>query len=96
MPIVFPGEKNFFYSDSTEYTICTRNALGIAEDSTLMNLFRKHGRIDLLKSELGKTPKPEHRLVMKNKEGREIGFKATFYKEKARIVSFEYNGKDCN
>ena len=95
-PVRFPVERNFFYSDSSRYTICKRKALGIIEDSTLMSYFRKSGRIDLLNSDLSGKPKPEHRLTFKDGEGKEIGFKATFYKEKAKVIFFEYEGEDCN
>ena len=36
VPVVIPEQKNYFYSDSSKYTICKRNALGILEDGTLM------------------------------------------------------------
>lgn len=95
-PVRFPGEGNFFYSDSSRHTICKRKALGIIEDSTLMSYFRTSGRIDLLNSNLSSKPKPEHRLIFKDKTGNEIGFKATFYKEKAKVFFFEYDGEDCD
>ena len=95
-PVRFPKEGNFFYSDSTRYTICKRKALGIIEDSTLMSYFRQSGRIDLLNSNLRNKPKPEHRLIVKDEKGIEIGFNATYYKEKAKVIFFEYDGEDCD
>jgi hypothetical protein len=96
IPVVMPKEKNFFYSDSSEYTICRRKALGIVEDSTLMSKFLSSGRIDLNNSRLKLKPKPEHRLTIQGDNGVSVGFKASFYKEKARIFLFEYEGKDCD
>ena len=96
VPVVIPSGKNFFYSDTSEYTICKRKALGIQEDSTLMTKFISSGRIDLQNSRLKLTPKPEHRLLVNDNSGVPFGFKASFYKEKARIFSFEYEGEDCD
>jgi hypothetical protein len=31
-----------------------------------------------------------------DEKGHSFGFKASFYKEKARIFSFDYDGEDCN
>ena len=95
-PIVYPNKKNFFYSDTSAHTICKRKALGILEDSTLMSKFISSGRIDLENSKLRLEPKPEHRLILVNEKSPDLGFKASFYKEKARIFSFEYDGEDCN
>ena len=94
--VIIPSGKNFFYSDTSEYTICKRKALGIQEDSTLMTKFISSGRIDLQNSRLSLTPKPEHRLLVDDNSGVPFGFKASFYKEKARIFYFEYEGKDCD
>jgi hypothetical protein len=95
-PIVYPDRKNFFYSDTSAHTICERKALGIADDSTLMSKFISFGRIDLENSRLTLQPKPEHKLIIMDDENPPFGFKASFYKEKARIFSFEYDGEDCN
>ena len=96
VPLVFPDKKNFFYSDTSQYTICKRKALGIEQDSTLQSKFLSTGRIDLKNSRLKLTPKPEHRLLVEDKNGILFGFLASFYKEKARIFSFEYDGEDCD
>ena len=96
VPLIIPNKKNFFYSDTTEHTICKRKALGIEEDSTLMSSFLSSGRIDLKNSRLKLKPKPEHKLIIEGKNGVPFSFKASFYKEKARIFSFEYDGDDCD
>ena len=96
VPVVIPSGKNFFYSDTSEYTICKRKALGIEEDSTLMTKFISSGRIDLQNSRFKLKPKPEHRLLVDDNSGIPFGFRASFYKEKARVFSFEYEGKDCD
>ena len=96
IPLVVPNKKNFFYSDTSQYTICKRKALGIEEDSTLMSRFLSSGRIDLEKSRLKLKPKPEHRILIEGKNGVLFGFKASFYKEKAKIFLFEYKGDDCD
>ena len=96
IPVVIPEQKNYFYSDTSKYTICKRNALGILEDSTLMTKFLASGRVDLKNSRLKLKPKPEHRLTIQGENGKKIGFKASFYKEKARIFLFEYDGDDCD
>jgi hypothetical protein len=61
-----------------------------------MSKFISSGRIDLENSKLKLEPKPEHRLILTDEKGPAFGFKASFYKEKARIFSFEYDGEDCN
>ena len=61
-----------------------------------MSKFISSGRIDLENSKLRLEPKPGHRLILVNEKSPDLGFKASFYKEKARIFSFEYDGEDCN
>ena len=61
-----------------------------------MTKFLASGRVDLKNSRLKLKPKPEHRLTIQRRKRKKIGFKASFYKEKARIFLFEYDGDDCD
>ncbi|MEJ6589676.1 MAG: hypothetical protein QNL43_07715 [Crocinitomicaceae bacterium] len=89
-PVHYPSKKNLFYSDSSAHTNCQRKALGIEEDSTLYRLFIENGRINILNSDLAKSPKPVHSIVLRTGSGREANFFSTYFKEKARIYKFVY------
>ena len=94
-PVHFPSKKNLFYSDSSAHTICQRKALGIAEDSTLLSLFLKNGRIDISETDLNKKPKPTYAMVFRTDQGEEVKFFATYFKEKARIYKFAFENDQC-
>ena len=94
-PVCFPVKKNLFYSDSSAHTNCQRKALGIMEDSTLSAYFRKNGRINISKSLFKNKPNAEYAMVIKNEIGQEIEMFATYFKEKARIFKFAFDGDPC-
>ena len=94
-PIHFPTKKNLFYSDSSAHTICQRKALGIQEDSLLLALFLKNGRINISETDLAKKPKPTYVMTFKTVQGEEVTFFATYFKEKARIYKFAFENDKC-
>ena len=94
-PIHFPSKKNLFYSDSSAHTICQRKALGIQEDSLLLALFLKNGRINISETDLAKKPKPTYVMTFRTEQGKEVTFFATYFKEKARIYKFAFENDKC-
>lgn len=94
-PVCFPVKKNLFYSDSSAHTNCQRKTLGIMEDSTLSAYFRKNGRINISKTLFKNKPNAEYAMVIKNEIGQEIEMFATYFKEKARIFKFTFDGDPC-
>ena len=94
-PVHYPVKNNLFYSDSSAHTICQRKALDITEDSTLYRLFLENGRVNMLNSDLSKSPKPIHCITLKTDDGQKVNFFSTYFKEKSRIYKFVFDEDVC-
>ena len=86
--IRFPVDENLVFPDSSDIMICQQDSLDLEDPKEILRLLKKDGRIDFAKSDLSERPKPLQYLVF-TLEGKEIGAKAIWYKNKLNIISFE-------
>lgn len=91
----FPSDENLVYPDSTKMMTCQQDKLGLISPKKILELLKENGKIDFEKSKFSERPKPLHYLVFK-KDGKEIGAKVIWYKDKLNITTFEAEGlEDC-
>lgn len=86
--IHFPKDEDIIYPDSLASVTCQQNKLGLISPRDILKLLKASGRIDFAKTKLGERPKPVHYLVF-TKDGKEVGAKAIWYKNKVNITRFE-------
>ena len=87
--IRFPNDENLIFVDSSKVLDCQQAALGMINTVEMLKAWKKAARIDFSKSDLKRTPKPEHYIEYKDKDGRWIGSISVWYKTKISISSFE-------
>lgn len=90
--IFYPKKKDFIYVDTTDFLLCQQEKLNLINVNKLFYRIKKTGRIDFNKSLLDKTPKPEHCIIFKDEKESFISSKSIWYKEKIKIISFEFPG----
>ena len=83
----YPNDENLVYPDSSQIVTCQQEILGLIEPKKILKLIKESGRFDFGKSNLKRTPKPEHYLTFKSK-GETIGAKIIWYKNKLNVTSF--------
>lgn len=84
----YPNDEYLVYPDSTKMVTCQQEILGLIEPKKILNLIKETGRFDFEKSNLQRTPKPEHYITFKSK-GETIGAKIIWYKNKLNVISFD-------
>lgn len=87
--IHYPKDDNLVFVDSAKYVTCQQEKLGLLNPVDILKLMKKSGEIDFSHSNLKQTPKPEHLIIFNDKQGRKIGAKAVWYKNKVNISTFE-------
>jgi len=87
--IYFPKERNFLYVDTTEKLDCQKEVIQIKDNDQLFQRVRKNGFIDFEKSNLKRSPKPEHCLVFRDKKNREIHAYALWHMDKIEIFRMD-------
>jgi len=87
--IYFPKERNFLYVDTTDKLNCQKEIIQIRENDQLFQRIRKNGFIDFEKSNLKRSPKPEHCLVFRDKKNREIHAYALWHMDKIEIFRMD-------
>lgn len=85
----FPNEKNLIFVDTNRLLLCQQQSIGLSETNKLFDQWKKTATIDFSKSDLSKSPKPEHFVEFKDEKGRWIGSKSVWYKNKIDISYFE-------
>jgi hypothetical protein len=85
----FPNEKNLIFVDTNKLLLCQQQSIGLSETNKLFERWKKTATIDFGKSDLSRSPKPEHFVTFKDKKGRLIGTKSIWYKNKIDISYFE-------
>ena len=91
----FPADENLVYPDSTTMMTCQQDKLGLISPKKILDLLGESGKIDFDKSDFSERPKPLHYLVFE-KDGKEIGAKVIWYKNKLNITTFEAEGlEEC-
>jgi len=92
-----PIDKHMIYVDSSKVATCQQEKLGLINTVDIYNLWKKDAKVDFSKSALARSPKPEHYIIFKDKNGRETGTKSIWYKTKINISSFDLIFEtDCN
>ena len=92
----YPNDENLVYPDSTKLVTCQQEALGLIEPKGILKLIKATGRFDFEKSNLKRTPKPEHYITF-IKDEELIGAKVIWYKNKLNITSFiSQKTEKCN
>lgn len=87
--IRYPNDENLIYVDSSKVLDCQQAALGMINTTEMLKAWKKSARIDFAKSDLRKSPKPEHYIEFKDKEGRWIGTRSVWYKTKISVSRFD-------
>ena len=87
--IYFPKERNFLYVDTTEKLDCQKEVIQIKDNDQLFQRIRKNGYIDFEKSNLKRSPKPEHCLVFRDKKKREIRAFALWHMDKIEVFKMD-------
>jgi hypothetical protein len=87
--IRYPNDENLIFVDSSKVLGCQQAALGVISTTELFKIWKKSARIDFSKSDLKRSPKPEHYIEYKDNKGRWIGTSSVWYKTKISISSFE-------
>lgn len=87
--IYFPKERNFLYADTTDKLNCQKEVIQINDNDQLFQQIRKNGCIDFEKSNLKRSPKPEHCLVFKDKINREVHAYALWHMDKIEIFRMD-------
>ncbi len=85
----FPNEKHLLYVDSSSLLNCQQAELGLINTDRMYDQWKESARIDFEKSQLMKTPKPEHFFEFKDTKGRWIGTRSIWYKTKINISYFD-------
>lgn len=85
----FPNDKNLIFVDTNKLLFCQQQSIGLSETNKLFDQWKKTAIIDFGKSDLSRSPKPEHFVVFQDKMGRSIGSKSVWYKNKIDISYFE-------
>jgi len=85
----FPKERNFLYVDTTEKLDCQKEVIQIKDNDLLFQRIRKNGYIDFEKSNLKRSPKPEHCLVFRDKKKREIHAFALWHMDKIEVFKMD-------
>ncbi len=85
----FPNEKNLIFVDTNNLLLCQQQSIGLSETSKLFDQWKKTAEIDFGRSDLSRSPKPEHFVTFKDKKGRLIGSKSVWYKNKIDVSYFE-------
>jgi hypothetical protein len=85
----FPNEKNLIFVDTNKLLLCQQKAIGLSESSKMFTQWKKTATIDFGKSDLSRSPKPEHFVEFQDRKGRWIGSKSVWYKNKIDISYFE-------
>jgi hypothetical protein len=85
----FPNEKNLLFVDSSKVLLCQQQQMGLSETSKLFKSWKSSARIDFAKTNFKLTPKAEHYIEFKDKNGKMIGSRSIWYKNKINISSFE-------
>lgn len=94
--IRFPNDKDMLFIDTTALLACQKQILGINKSSELLKIWKKEARIDFEKSALYRSPKAEHYIEFKDKNGNWIGSKSIWYKTKINISLFDFPyATDC-
>lgn len=92
----FPKDEDFVYPDSSALMTCQQANLKLINPREILRLLKKNGSIDFSKSDMEQSPKPLHYLVFTH-NGKQIGAKTIWYKNKINITQFEAEGlEDCN
>jgi hypothetical protein len=85
----FPNEEHLLYVDSSSLLNCQQAELGLINTDIMYDLWKKSARIDFEKSQLMKTPKPEHYFEFRDSKGHVIGTRSVWYKTKINISHFD-------
>lgn len=85
----FPNEKNLIFVDTNKLLLCQQQSIGLSESSKMFDQWKKTATIDFKKSDLSRSPKPEHFVLFKDKKGRWIGSKSVWYKNKIDVSYFD-------
>jgi len=83
----YPNDEHLVFPDSSRVVTCQQEALGLIEPKKILKLIKETGRFDFEKSNLKRTPKPEHYLTFES-ENEIVGAKIIWYKNKLNITSF--------
>ena len=94
--IHFPKDEDLVYPDSNSVVTCQQAKLKLINPREILNSLKHDGRLNFSKSNFKESPKPMHYLVF-TRNGKEIGAKAIWYKNKINITQFEAEGLEvCN
>lgn len=86
--IRFPADENLIFVDSNSVLTCMQDELGLVDPKLILKEMKASGKINFDKSNLKATPKPEHYITFKHKDG-VINVRAIWYKNKVNITSIE-------
>ncbi len=83
--IHFPKDNDMVYIDSSKVVTCMQDKLGYTDTRLALKDMKKGLTIDFSNTNFKLKPRPEHTLVWKNKQQKEIVAKANWYKNKINI-----------
>lgn len=83
-----PNDDNLIFIDSSNLTSCQMAALGIKNPANILKLLKKNGRVNFEQTNYAAKPKPEQYLMFTDKNKRQIGIRAIWYKNKINVTSF--------
>ncbi len=89
-PIYFPKSKDFLYIDSTNILVCEERKNNFNDVNKLFERIKETGYLDFSKSKLNISPKSIHFISFKDQSGNIVSSKSIWYKEKIKIISFEF------
>jgi hypothetical protein len=86
--IYFPKVDQLVFMDTTNVLDQQRNELGIPDVSELFKWVKSSGKIDFSQTNFQTKPKVEHVVTFKDDKGKNLAFKAVWYKEKINVIGF--------
>lgn len=84
----FPMDDNLVFPDSSKLVTCQQDFLKLVNPRDILKALKKSGKINFSNSNLKASPKPEHEILFKDKNGKLISCNMIWYKNKLNITRF--------
>lgn len=87
--IHFPKDDDMVFVDTVAKLTCQQESIGMIQTKPILKSLKKNGQIDFSKSDFSTKPKATHYIYFNDPQGRRIGAKAIWYKNKINIETLD-------
>lgn len=87
--IHFPKDEDLVFVDTIAKLTCQQESIGMIQTKPILKSLKKNGVIDFSKSDFSTKPKATQYIYFNDPQGRRIGAKAVWYKNKINIETLD-------